>query len=73
MNPPSPISRYKEERSKGSHWLFTLGHIFDGDTPDRDLQAWNKANEWTKKWVDKCVKNCECPSDAKKRLFSNYQ
>jgi hypothetical protein len=53
---------YFSHYSKGYRW--PLGHAFDGTIPDKDAEAWEKANEWTKRWLgiwDKVFNNEKCP------------
>lgn len=49
---------YFSHYSKGYRWKplrvlksLGLGHMFAGTKPDKNLNAWEKAEEWTKKWL----------------------
>ena len=51
---------YFSHYSKGYRWKpfrawksLGFGHGFAGTKPDQDINAWNKAEEWTKKWLSK--------------------
>jgi hypothetical protein len=51
---------YFSHYSKGYRWKplrhwknLGFGHMFDGTKPDQDINAWNQAEKWTKKWVGK--------------------
>ncbi len=43
--------------NKGYRW-YTVGHAFAGKVPDRDIQAWRNAEEWTTPWVHRWLINC---------------
>ena len=51
---------YFSHYSKGYRWKpfrtwksLGFGHIFAGTKPDEDLVPWEKAENWTRKWVGK--------------------
>jgi RHS repeat-associated protein len=44
----------------GLRW-FPFGHVPMGTIPDKDPASWMMANDWTKIWVDKWDKSCNCP------------
>ena len=54
---------YFSHYSKGYRWKpfrclknLGFGHLFAGKKPDQDISAWNKAEEWTKKWLSEWYK-----------------
>ncbi len=56
------LQDYFTHRGKGYEW-HKGGHIFDGTKPDEDNEAWDKAEEETKKKIEEWNANCclGCP------------
>jgi RHS repeat-associated protein len=57
---------YYAHYGRGYRW-YTGGHIADGDDPDNGTEyraAWNNANAWTGRMLDKWHKNCVKDADG---------
>ena len=42
-------------------WEHGWGHADAGTMPDKDVDAWSKADQWTKNWIDIWDNNNPCP------------
>jgi hypothetical protein len=45
------FSHYSKDFRWYSQWDHGWGHMDAGTMPDRDIEAWLKAEEWTNKWL----------------------
>jgi uncharacterized protein RhaS with RHS repeats len=60
------LQDYFTHRAKGYRYdppVHCRGHLGVSPSPDLDNQAWDKANKWTKKYVDQYIKACGLPND----------